>query len=116
MKSKAKARIEAEVILRPDNPTADSKKAVRAESVRQLEASPETVQKVIDKLQTLGFEVTAQSTTSVSIAGPSALFEKVLKANLQGDVNQDDTLSVPQEINTHVEGIYIQRPPTYFDT
>lgn len=116
MKSKAKDRIEAEVILRPANPTANIKGAVRAESVRQLEASPEAVQKVVDKLQALGFEVTAQSTTSVSIAGPSALFEKSFKAKLKGDAKQDDMLSVPQEINNHVEGIYIQRPPTYFDT
>jgi hypothetical protein len=118
MKKKSSDVVEAEVMLRPADPTADSTQAVNAASVHRFEAKPETVEKVVKRLRDLGFKVTAQSTTSISIAGPSALFEQVFKAKTGDDAAdaEDDAVSVPAEIKNHVSGVYIQRPPTYFKT
>ena len=110
MKRKAKDRVEAEVLLRPAPPEA-GEAASKAGSARRAGASQEVVEKVADRLRALGFKVTAQSGTSISISGPGELFEKVFKAGAQAE-----ELSVPADVNEHVEGVYVQSPPTYFDT
>ena len=115
MKRKVKDRVEAEVMLRPADPTADRGTPVRAETVHRFAAPAGAAASVAERLRDLGFEVTAQSPTSVSISGPKSLFEQVFKSGAAAGRQGGDALTVPEEISEHVEGVYVQAPPTYFD-
>src|SRR5256885_14544497 len=102
MTLKAKDRIEAEVVLRPRRPVA-AKAPVRAKSLDQFEAAPKTVEKLIRKLNELGFQVLAVSPTSISIAGTRAAFERVFKLTDGPDSSPPD-LTVPRDLEDYVEG------------
>ena len=113
MKRATRDRIEAEVILRPANPRQDFRQPTRTESVKQFDPAERVVEKIADKLRKSGFEVVAQGSASISIAGPKALFERFFK--LDSEVgSESETLDVPDEMKDQVEGIYVQSPPTYF--
>lgn len=112
MTLKGKDRLEAEVVLQARRPVA-AKASVRAKSVNQFEADPETVEKLISKLNELGFEVLAHSSTSISIAGKRAVFNRVFKLT-DGSDSTPPHLTVPRDLEDYVEGVYIQVPPTYF--
>src|SRR5712692_1831940 len=77
MEPTAGDRIEAEVVLRPRHPIANAKGPLRTESVGQFEADPEVVKKVAGNLCDLGFQLLAESPTSISIAGTRKLFDRV---------------------------------------
>jgi hypothetical protein len=116
MKGEPKARIEAEVILRPaDERVSKSKQSPDAKSIRQFEASPQAVNGVSSKLCDLGFDVTATSPLTISIAGPRELFERVFQAKFTDQSDSSTSLSIPEEMRNYVDGIYIQTPPTYFN-
>jgi hypothetical protein len=107
-------RIEAEVILRPTGDrSSEPRQAPEAKSIHQFEASPEVVNDVSSRLRALGFEVTASSPLTISIAGPRKLFEKVFQAELVEGFGPT-SLNVPREMDEHVEGVYVQTPPIYF--
>jgi hypothetical protein len=107
--------LEAEVLLRPaDERAARGELAANARSVRHFEAPPQTVEAVARKLRECGFTVTATSPTSISIAGSSALFAQVFQAKLDAPSPRASELSVPEELQEQVQGVYLQTPPTYF--
>jgi len=108
-----KDRIEAEVILRPGDPSQTIEQPIRAASVRKLEPAEETIERVTNKLRELGFEVVAQGSGSISIAGSKALFSRHFKLDEKKNP-ESETLFVPEEIKDGVEGIYVQTPATYF--
>jgi hypothetical protein len=110
MKDRREDRLEAEVILRPAKRGESIEQTIRAQSVDRFDPPPETQEKVIGGLKNFGFEVVAQSSNSISIAGPMALFERVFRMD-----PGSETLIVPREIRDQVEGVYLQRPPTYFE-
>ena len=85
----------------------------RIEAEVVLKSSDADMKKVANELGNLGFEVVAQGSRSISIAGPRALFETHFKLGEQTDP-ENETLKIPDEIREEVEGIYLQTPATYF--
>jgi len=106
-------RIEAEVILRPSDPSKNLGQPIRAETVEQLAAPKGAMKRISDKLRKFGFAVVAEGSASISIAGPKALFEKFFKLDSDADL-KTQTLDVPDDLKDEVEGIYIQDRPIYF--
>jgi hypothetical protein len=102
MNGKSKDIVHAEVILQ--QPKAAKKSTKNQKSL-------EAADKVAGKLRAMGFEVSAVSPLTISISGPAKLFEQELGA---GEGMQSSELKVPKELAGQVEGIYVQRPPTYF--
>lgn len=113
MKKKSSHRIEAEVIVRPSDRSQNIRQPIRAASVEQFDPPKGAVETVAHKLRKLGFEVMAEGSGSISIAGPKALFERFFKLD-SGASPGNAALEVPDEMKDQVEGIYVQSPPTYF--
>jgi len=115
MKRASKNMVEAEVILRPASEHTASKGSVsKAKTIRQSEASAETVDYVSSKLRALGFDVLTATPLTISIAGSKELFKQVFHAAFVGEDESSASLKTPDDLEEHVEGIYIQVPPTYF--
>ena len=93
-------RVEAEVILRADN---------------QRAVSPAATAAVVDRLEELGFKVEAASPLTLSISGSRRLFENIFRVQFRNDGEPSGELVPPADIAGHIEGIYVQRPPIYFD-
>jgi hypothetical protein len=115
MNRASKDIVEAEVILRPATEHKSSRGSEsKAKTVRQSEALPETVDYVSSKLRALGFDVLATTPLTISIAGSKELFKRVFHAAFVGEDESSASLKTPDDLEIHVEGIYIQVPPTYF--
>ncbi|MBI4456854.1 MAG: hypothetical protein HY644_13285 [Acidobacteria bacterium] len=114
-KSDLADRIEAEVILRPASGGAELPPIPTAENIRQFEAAPHVVDEISAKLRAMGFVVTTVSPFTISISGPRVLFERVFRCKLTSGGETSAPLVLPEEIAEHVEQVYIQTPPIYFN-
>src|SRR4051812_46988304 len=111
MKKQPEKQIQAEVLLKADGEQPQKSRGVAdAGSGTDPDAAQQALNDIVSKLREWGFEVTAASPTSISIAGPRELFEQVFQTKLSGP---SSSLNVPEELQHAIEGIYVQMPPTY---
>src|SRR4051812_240487 len=98
MKQQLKKQVQAEVLLKAASEQPQKSKGVaETGSAGNPDASQQTLNDVVSKLREWGFEVTAASPSSISIAGPRELFEQVFQAKFSEQSAGSSALSVPEE-------------------
>ena len=119
---KISENISAEVILKSKSGKSFlATNLVTSENIDEFVADKNTISQATAILKDFGFTV-LESETSISIVGPSDLFEKNFKIKLKiskddlGNlsVNLDKKLTVPIALKNYVEAIIFPEKPEYF--
>ncbi len=116
--------ISAEVILKaPDGRSLDrAAEPITSANVEQYMPAAETLDRVADALEDMGFDV-ARSEITLSLSGDESLFEDIFQTKLE--CQQDDAtgmvavraihaLVIPAALRNHVEQIVFPEPPEFF--
>jgi len=110
--------VNAQLVMKRKDGTSilDAKSAVRAETVGKFDVSEDREADIRQRVEALGFTVTAGDRNTLSISGPRELFAKIFGFEAAGEASGEGThaTKIPPELADGVADVIVTPPPEFF--